>query len=89
MNREGQELARFSVLARALAAVPVLLLPIVLAAGAAVAEPSHAIAMLGVPKYPANFSNFDYVNPDPRVFDRQYRIDWGRLIRWMSLCRYQ
>lgn len=64
MNREGRELARFSVLARVLAAVLVLLLPIVLAAGAAVAEPSHAIAMLGVPKYPANFSNFDYVNPD-------------------------
>ncbi len=31
---------------------------------AAQAEPSHAIAMLGDPKYPAGFTHFDYVNPD-------------------------
>lgn len=31
---------------------------------AAQAEPSHAIAMLGDPKYPADFAHFDYVNPD-------------------------
>ncbi|MBO6783151.1 MAG: ABC transporter substrate-binding protein [Alphaproteobacteria bacterium] len=35
-----------------------------LAAGQARAEPSHAIAMLGDPKYPAGFTHFDYVNPD-------------------------
>ena len=57
-------MARFSVLAHALAAVLVLLLLIVLTTGAAVAEPRHAIAMLGAPKYPANFTHFDYVNPD-------------------------
>ena len=28
------------------------------------AEPTHAIAMHGYPKYPANFTHFDYVNPD-------------------------
>ncbi|NNE85407.1 MAG: ABC transporter substrate-binding protein [Alphaproteobacteria bacterium] len=28
------------------------------------AEPSHAIAMHGTPKYPADFSQFDYVNPE-------------------------
>jgi microcin C transport system substrate-binding protein len=27
------------------------------------AEPAHAIAMLGVPKYAAGFTHFDYVNP--------------------------
>jgi microcin C transport system substrate-binding protein len=27
------------------------------------AEPAHAIAMLGTPKYPAGFTHFDYVNP--------------------------
>lgn len=26
--------------------------------------PAHAIAMHGTPKYPADFANFDYVNPD-------------------------
>lgn len=26
--------------------------------------PAHAIAMHGTPKYPADFTNFDYVNPD-------------------------
>ena len=30
----------------------------------AVAEPTHAIAMHGNPKYPANFTHFDYVNPN-------------------------
>jgi peptide/nickel transport system substrate-binding protein len=28
------------------------------------AEPAHAIAMHGAPKWPANFTNFDAVNPD-------------------------
>lgn len=28
------------------------------------AEPRHAIAMHGDPKYPAGFAHFDYVNPD-------------------------
>lgn len=28
------------------------------------AEPKHAIAMHGDPKYPAGFAHFDYVNPD-------------------------
>ena len=28
------------------------------------AEPTHAIAMHGAPKYPADFKNFDYVNPN-------------------------
>lgn len=32
-------------------------------AGAAKAEPQHAIAMQGAPKYPAGFSHFGYVNP--------------------------
>lgn len=34
------------------------------AAGAQDAEPSHAIAMHGQPKYGADFKHFDYVNPD-------------------------
>ena len=47
---------------------PVLLGAAMLAATAlgtpsARAEPSHAIAMLGTPKYPADFAHFDYVNP--------------------------
>ena len=28
------------------------------------AEPAHALAMHGTPKYPADFAHFDYVNPD-------------------------
>ncbi|MBX9635907.1 MAG: extracellular solute-binding protein, partial [Magnetospirillum sp.] len=32
-------------------------------AGPAMAEPSHAIAMHGTPKYKAGFAHFDYVNP--------------------------
>ena len=28
------------------------------------AEPAHALAMHGAPKYPADFTHFDYVNPD-------------------------
>ncbi len=35
-----------------------------LSAERALAEPSHAIAMLGAPKYAADFTHFDYVNPD-------------------------
>jgi len=54
-------LARFFPLARACATA--LVLPVVLA-HAAIAEPSHAIAMHGTPKYSADFSQFDYVNPD-------------------------
>lgn len=33
-------------------------------AWAASAEAAHAIAQYGTPKYPADFSHFDYVNPD-------------------------
>jgi len=33
-------------------------------AGPALAEPRHAIAMHGEPKYPAGFTHFGYVNPD-------------------------
>lgn len=36
----------------------------VLAALPAAAQPRHAIAMHGEPKYPADFHHFDYVNPD-------------------------
>jgi microcin C transport system substrate-binding protein len=61
MNREGQALARFFVSARACAAA--LILPVVLVS-ATTAEPRHGIAMHGAPKYPADFSHFDYVNPD-------------------------
>ena len=31
---------------------------------AAAASPSHGLAMHGKPKYPADFTHFDYVNPD-------------------------
>jgi microcin C transport system substrate-binding protein len=39
-------------------------LPFVLLGPAARAEPAHAIAMHGEPKYGPDFSHFDYVNPD-------------------------
>src|SRR5262245_42021406 len=35
-----------------------------LAAGAASAEPRHGLSAFGELKYPAEFKNFDYVNPD-------------------------
>ena len=38
---------------------------LLLLAGAAQAEPRHAITLYDEPpKYPANFQHFDYVNPD-------------------------
>lgn len=37
---------------------------VALLAAPAFAEPRHAIAMHGEPKYPPAFSHFDYVNPD-------------------------
>ncbi|SDE38941.1 extracellular solute-binding protein [Rhodospira trueperi] len=46
-----------------LAAVFVLVLFVVVAPLAR-AEPTHAIAMHGDPKYPPDFTHFDYVNPD-------------------------
>ena len=56
-------MARFFPLARAFAAA--LFSFVVLAnTPAAIAAPSHGIAMHGAPKYPAGFSHFDYVNPD-------------------------
>lgn len=61
MNREGHALARVFPLARACAAAFVL--PALLA-HAAIADPSHGIAMHGATKYPADFSHFDYVNPN-------------------------
>ena len=40
------------------------LLAITIAAGAASAAPSHGISIFGDLKYPADFTHFDYVNPD-------------------------
>jgi microcin C transport system substrate-binding protein len=64
LNREEQILTRSFTVARGLGAA--LILFGVLAHGSpdASAEPRHAIAMHGAPKYPADFSQFDYVNPD-------------------------
>ena len=64
MNREGLELARFFAPARTFAAAVAALALFAAAPGTAVAEPAHAIAMHGAPKYPADFAYFDYVNPD-------------------------
>jgi ABC-type oligopeptide transport system substrate-binding subunit len=62
MNRNGQGMPRFFALARVTALV---LLAIASHAPAiATAEPSHAIAMHGAPKYPPDFAQFDYVNPE-------------------------
>ena len=41
-----------------------LLAATLLAAPAASAEPVHALALHGEPKYPPDFTHFDYVNPD-------------------------
>lgn len=62
MNREGQGLTRLFANARAGAIAFVLLT--VAGHSLAIAGPSHAIAMYGVPKYPPDFAQFDYVNPD-------------------------
>ncbi|RVC51331.1 ABC transporter substrate-binding protein, partial [Mesorhizobium sp. M4B.F.Ca.ET.088.02.2.1] len=35
-----------------------------LATGPALSEPKHAIAMQGEPALPADYTHFDYVNPD-------------------------
>ena len=64
MNREGRILARLFSTARGIAAALVLLAGVAPVSSAARAEPSHAIAMHGVPKYQAGFAQFDYVNPD-------------------------
>jgi microcin C transport system substrate-binding protein len=49
-------------------AVTMLAMPLLVSAGslgqAAAAAPQHAIAMYGDVKYPADFTHFDYVNPD-------------------------
>ncbi len=39
-------------------------MPVVAPAAAADPAPSHGLAMHGTPKYPADFKQFDYVNPD-------------------------
>ncbi|MFT5180345.1 MAG: microcin C transport system substrate-binding protein [Alphaproteobacteria bacterium] len=55
-------MARFFTVARGFAAALVVLATLAQASTAAMAEPVHAIAMHGAPKYPAGFSHFDYVN---------------------------
>ncbi len=50
-------------MARLSAALFVLLAGVVNLSGIAAAAPTHAIAMHGAPKYPADFGHFDYVNP--------------------------
>lgn len=64
MNREERILASKFTLTRGFAAALVVLAGVTQAAPLAIAAPSHAIAMHGTPKYPAGFSQFDYVNPD-------------------------
>ncbi len=64
MKYEGQVLARIFPLARECTAALVSLVVLAHGSGDAFAEPSHAIAMHGTPKYPADFAYFDYVNPD-------------------------
>ncbi len=50
-------------LALAMVLVPALMSPLAYAAKSD-GKPTHAIAMHGEPKYPADFGHFDYVNPD-------------------------
>ncbi|MCZ6589926.1 MAG: extracellular solute-binding protein [Alphaproteobacteria bacterium] len=57
-------MARLFPLARVCTAALVSLVVLAHGSGGAFAEPSHAIAMHGTPKYPADFAYFDYVNPD-------------------------
>ncbi|MCZ6844964.1 MAG: extracellular solute-binding protein [Alphaproteobacteria bacterium] len=57
-------MARLFPLARVCTAALVSLVVLAHGSGGAFAEPSHAIAMHGTPKYPADFAFFDYVNPD-------------------------
>jgi microcin C transport system substrate-binding protein len=64
MNREEHILARIFASAKAGAVVFAWLAVLLPASGAAMAAPSHAIAMHGTPKYPAEFAHFDYVNPE-------------------------
>jgi peptide/nickel transport system substrate-binding protein len=40
------------------------LLLLIMIPAASKAEPQHAIAMHGAPKYKAGFTHFDYVNPE-------------------------
>jgi peptide/nickel transport system substrate-binding protein len=49
---------------RSLAALLPAILPILLSANMAFAEPRHGIAMHGEPALPAGFKHFPYVNPD-------------------------
>ncbi len=44
--------------------VVTLLFMVILAMGSSVGWTAHAVAQFGEPKYPADFSHFDYVNPD-------------------------
>ena len=55
-------MARSFALARGLVAALVSLVVLVQPSAVAIAKQSHAIAMHGTPKYPAEFSQFDYVN---------------------------
>jgi ABC-type oligopeptide transport system substrate-binding subunit len=64
MNREEHILARIFASAKAGAVVFAWVAVLLPASGAAMAAPSHAIAMHGTPKYPAEFAHFDYVNPE-------------------------
>ena len=57
-------MARSSIVARGFGVVLGLLVAMALTPAGATAEPSHAIAMHGAPKYPADFAQFDYVNPE-------------------------
>ena len=57
-------MARSSIVARGLGVVLGLLVAMALGPAGATAEPSHAIAMHGTPKYAADFAQFDYVNPE-------------------------
>ena len=57
-------MARSSTLVRGFGAVLVLFVALALTPAGATAEPSHAIAMHGTPKYAADFAQFDYVNPE-------------------------
>ncbi len=55
-------MARSFALARGLVAALVSLVVLAQPSAVAIAKQSHAIAMHGTPKYPAEFSQFDYVN---------------------------
>lgn len=83
----GAGLGRFPSLERA-AVVTAVALILGAAASSAQAEPRHGLSAFGDLKYPANFTHFDYVNPDAPKGGRLARVGTRGLTTFNSFNGY-